>query len=222
MGRLFSVVWPYIPIVFWLLLAVLVVRCTVPEPAFANIPAAANAHRATLVRTAHYGMGLDAPVATLAAQIHQESGWNSNAVSPAGAQGLAQFMPATADWMATLNPVLQNPQPFNAGWAIRAMVQYNQWHLNKFPSTNTPSCQRWALALSAYNGGLGWVYREQKLARASGARGLAWFGDVERFNAGRSLSNFAENRNYVRNILIRWEPMYAAAGWGNGVCTHDV
>ena len=34
------------------------------------------------------------PVEVLAAQIAAESGWDSTAVSPAGAQGIAQFMPA--------------------------------------------------------------------------------------------------------------------------------
>ncbi|BBG20647.1 putative secreted transglycosylase (plasmid) [Actinacidiphila reveromycinica] len=37
--------------------------------------------------------GLPAPV--LAAQLHQESGFNPKAISPAGAQGIAQFMPGT-------------------------------------------------------------------------------------------------------------------------------
>jgi soluble lytic murein transglycosylase-like protein len=34
------------------------------------------------------------PVEILAAQIAAESGWRANATSPAGAQGIAQFMPA--------------------------------------------------------------------------------------------------------------------------------
>lgn len=41
---------------------------------------------------AHSGISTD----VLAAQIQQESGWNPNAQSPAGAQGIAQFMPGTA------------------------------------------------------------------------------------------------------------------------------
>lgn len=35
------------------------------------------------------------PVNVFAAQLHAESGWDPNALSPAGAQGIAQFMPAT-------------------------------------------------------------------------------------------------------------------------------
>lgn len=35
------------------------------------------------------------PAKVLAAQIASESGWDPTAVSPAGAQGIAQFMPAT-------------------------------------------------------------------------------------------------------------------------------
>lgn len=39
------------------------------------------------------------PVEVLAAQIEQESGWDENAESPAGARGLTQFMPDTwAEW----------------------------------------------------------------------------------------------------------------------------
>ena len=75
-----------------------------------------------------------------------------------------------------------------------------------------------AWVLAGYNGGNGWVNRDRRLASAKGADPLAWFGHVERHNSGRSASNFRENRHYPRAILLRWEPLYAAAGWGRGVC----
>ncbi|WP_339615229.1 lytic transglycosylase domain-containing protein [uncultured Gilvimarinus sp.] len=172
-------------------------------------------HRNTLVRAARFGFGMDAPIATLAAQVHQESRWQPNAKSPVGAQGIAQFMPATADWMAELYPNTLGPaQPFNPGWALRAMVQYDKWLLARVSSLC--ECDQWAMVLAAYNGGLGWVYRDSDAARALGAREpLAW-RDIEHNNAGRSAANFKENRHYVRVVLTRFEPQYS--GWGRGVC----
>ncbi|HBP0991502.1 transglycosylase SLT domain-containing protein [Pseudomonas aeruginosa] len=184
----------------------------------ASIPAGAEQHRRTLVRAAHAGWGLDAPIATMAGQVHQESAWRVDARSPAGAQGLAQFMPATADWMAELYPRSLGPaQPYNPGWALRAMVAYDLW-LYARNQAAVSECDRWAFVLAGYNGGQGWVNRDRRLASAMGADQLAWFDSVERHNAGRSAANFRENRHYPRAILLRWEPLYAAAGWGPGVC----
>lgn len=198
------------------LLGIVLIRC-MPVSA-ETIPHAANAHRATLVRAAHYTWGLDAPIATFAAQVHQESGWRQEARSPVGAQGLAQFMPATAQWMSELYPdTLGNAQPYNPGWALRAMVEYDLWIFKRLQAESR--CDQWAMTLAAYNGGLGWVYKDKKLALASGASGLAWFDHIERFNSGRSLANFRENRHYPRVILLRWESAYVRAGWGNGVCS---
>lgn len=199
------------------LLAISTLALVQCAPASASaIPSAAERHRNTLVRAAHWGFGLDAPIATLAAQVHQESRWKTNAKSPVGAQGLAQFMPATAEWMPDVDRSLANPDPYNPGWALRAMVRYDVWLLERF-QTDSP-CESWAMALSGYNGGLGWVYRDRELALASGASGLVWFDDIERFNAGRSESNWQENRHYVRVILGRFEPLYERHGWGPGVC----
>ncbi|WP_163769991.1 transglycosylase SLT domain-containing protein, partial [Proteus mirabilis] len=75
-----------------------------------------------VIRNARLEWGLSAPVADFAAQLHQESGWRPDAISPAGAQGLAQFMPATADWISQLIPMLSSREPFNPAWAIRALV----------------------------------------------------------------------------------------------------
>ena len=206
--------WRLIALVALLLLVTAGLGC---EPAQAqDVPRAAEQYRRDLVRVAQHGFGLNAPVATLAAQIHQESGWRPEVTSPAGAQGLAQFMPGTARWMAELYPAsLGDAQPFNPGWSLRAMVAYNKWHLARVQGHTY--CDQWAFALYAYNGGLGWVQRDKRMAAAAGADPLSWDA-VEPFNAGRSSANIRENRHYARAILLRWEPMYARAGWGRGVC----
>ncbi|MFG4279189.1 transglycosylase SLT domain-containing protein, partial [Pseudomonas aeruginosa] len=177
-----------------------------------RIPTAAEQYRRTLVRSAHAEWGLSAPIATFAAQVHQESRWRADARSPVGAQGLAQFMPGTAEWIAGLYPAaLGTNQPFNPGWALRALVTYDRWLYDRNQASS--ECDRWAFVLSAYNGGQGWVNRDRRLASASGADQLAWFDSVERFNAGRSAANFRENRNYPRLILLRYERIYLQ--WGD-------
>ncbi|EDF3789750.1 transglycosylase SLT domain-containing protein, partial [Salmonella enterica subsp. enterica serovar Montevideo] len=93
----------------------------------AQPPQAALQYRDDVIRNARLEWGLSAPVADFAAQLHQESGWRPDAVSPAGAQGLAQFMPATADWISQLMPGLNSREPFNPAWAIRALVSYDRW-----------------------------------------------------------------------------------------------
>ncbi|HHK0500736.1 transglycosylase SLT domain-containing protein, partial [Pseudomonas aeruginosa] len=146
------------------------------QPAFATdrIPTAAEQYRRTLVRSAHAEWGLSAPIATFAAQVHQESRWRADARSPVGAQGLAQFMPGTAEWIAGLYPAaLGTNQPFNPGWALRALVTYDRWLYDRNQASS--ECDRWAFVLSAYNGGQGWVNRDRRLASASGADQLAWF-----------------------------------------------
>lgn len=182
----------------------------------AAIPHEAKTHQRTLTRTVYAHWGLDAPVATFAAQIHQESSWRIDARSPAGAEGLAQFMPATSEWFARINPRdLTTAQPYNPAWSMRAMVLYNQWLYRRI--TAFDHCNRMAFTLSAYNGGLGWVQRDQALASASGADRLV-YAAVAPFNAGRSAANIVENRHYVDAIINRHQPLYMQAGWGTGVC----
>lgn len=60
----------------------------------------------------------------IAAQIQQESGWRPNVVSSAGAEGIAQFLPAT--FAVYGRPDAPGPlSPFNAGDAIMAMGRYD-------------------------------------------------------------------------------------------------
>ena len=68
--------------------------------ASAQVPNESLRYRRELMRNGNAIWGMGSPTATFAAQIHQESGWNPDAVSYAGAQGMAQFMPSTANWIA--------------------------------------------------------------------------------------------------------------------------
>ena len=85
--------------------------------------------------------GVDASL--LAAMANQESGFDSQAVSPAGAQGLMQFMPATAKGLG-VNPLDPNS-------AIDGAARYLSSLTKQFGSTD--------LALAAYNAGPGTVSR---------------------------------------------------------------
>ncbi|PMY49125.1 MULTISPECIES: transglycosylase SLT domain-containing protein [Pseudomonas] len=201
-----------------ILLIGLAVVALVPIIALADIPVVAERYQRDLTRIAQAEWGLDAPVATFAGQIHQESRWKFDARSPVGAQGLGQVMPSTAAWLAETFPkVLGKNEPYNPIWSMQALVSYDRWLASRI--TAADSCEQAAMILSSYNGGLGWLIRDRKLASAKGADKLTWFGSVERFNDGRSAAAFKENRAYPRLILRQWEPLYIQAGWGKGRCS---
>ncbi|AMU17957.1 lytic transglycosylase [Burkholderia cenocepacia] len=200
------------------LIAFLVMLLGAAAPAVAQVPAEALAYRAELTRNARAVWGIDAPVSSFAAQIHQESRWRADAVSVVGARGMSQFMPSTVDWIAGAYPAeLGEAQPFNPSWSIRALVRYDRHLWERI--TAAGACERMAMTLSAYNGGLGWVYRDQRVTAAGGADRQRWFGHVERFNAGRHAAAFRENRGYPRVILHTFEPRYVKAGFGPGACS---
>lgn len=162
--------------------------------------------------------GLEGSSARLAAQLHQESAFNAKAKSHVGAQGMAQFMPGTAKWIATIYPdELDGFDPWNAQQAILAAALYDKWLLDRVSPIGqgllTP-CSRWAFVLRAYNGGETALMRERALARKAGANANDW-----KVVAGyRSRADWAhrENINYPQRILLRIEPAYLAAGWPGG------
>ena len=81
--------------------------------------------------------------ALLAAVAQQESGFDASAVSPAGAQGLMQFMPATARGLGV--------DPFDPASAVDGAARYLAELTEQFGSTE--------LGLAAYNAGPGTVSR---------------------------------------------------------------
>ncbi|MEZ0094563.1 NlpC/P60 family protein [Streptacidiphilus sp. EB129] len=86
----------------------------------------------------------------LAAQIRQESGFNPNVTSPVGAQGIAQFMPAT--WASYgIDPThTHTPSVWNPADAIPSMASYD-CQLAK-DTRNVPGDHS-ANMLAAYNAG---------------------------------------------------------------------
>ncbi|QTT89642.1 lytic transglycosylase domain-containing protein [Pseudomonas chlororaphis] len=83
----------------------------------------------------HYGVDR----ALVRAVIHAESAFRPNAISEAGAQGLMQLMPATAERFAV-------DDPFDARQNIRGGVRYLAWLLKRFNGNQM-------LALAGYNAG---------------------------------------------------------------------
>jgi len=205
------------PLILMIVIPGAAILSNVPK-ARADVPAEAQQYRRELTRIVHAEWGLDGPVATFAAQVHQESRWRFKAKSPVGAQGLGQIMPTTADWLAKSFPsTLGDVDPYNPSWSLMALVTYDRWLANRIKGRD--ACERHAMVLASYNGGLGWLIRDRKLASAKGADPLVWFGSIERFNAGRSAAAFRENRGYPRLILKTHEAKYIADGWGQGVCS---
>jgi soluble lytic murein transglycosylase-like protein len=147
-----------------------------------------------------------------AAQLHQESGWKPTAKSGVGALGLAQFMPGSADWIANLYPAdLKPAAPYDAAWAIRALVRYDYWMYKRVPKFQEGD-ERWAAALASYNAGLGWILKDQKAAAGVCDPSL-WFACVTNVPDKRTPANHLQSSDYPVRILLKLRPIYVAAGW---------
>ena len=174
------------------------------------IPAQAGQYKARVIREAHAAGGLGAPVANFAAQLHQESGWKDSAKSGVGAIGLAQFMPGSAAWIANLYPAdLKPAAPYDADWAIRALVRYDYWLYARVPRFQAGD-ERWGAALASYNAGLGWILKDSKAATCDAT---LWFSCVSTVPDKRTLDNQKQSRDYPERILHRIRPSYLAANW---------
>lgn len=94
------------------------------------------------------------------AQLYQESLLNTNAKSPAGAKGLAQFMPRT--WL-DMQRQMNMPSwvtPYMPSYAIEAGAYYMRRLRNNW-SWNRPMLEKHYLALASYNAGLGNILKAQ-------------------------------------------------------------
>jgi membrane-bound lytic murein transglycosylase MltF len=197
-----------------LLCAWLALAC--PSGEGSQIPAAAWEHQRLLVRSVLAEWGRYDYVSVLAAQVHQESGWRGDVCSPF-ACGWTQFTESTAKWFGeSIGKDLGPPVVFDVRWAIPAMARYDRWLYDRVSGLTV--CDRSAKWLSAYNGGLAWISRDEQLAAANGADPGLWWGHVERYSK-RAAWAIQENRGYPRRILKILTPRYLQAGWfGVNVC----
>lgn len=97
------------------------------------------------------------------ALLYQESRFNADAVSPAGAQGVAQFMPGTWEDVA---PMLgyEGFSPFVPEVAIDASAFYLSTRINMWTEPR-PYLEQRRLGEASYNAGAGNILRAQSLCR---------------------------------------------------------
>ena len=197
------------------LIAALSAGCTAPPAAHAGgIPERAYTYQRYAFAVWRDTFGTDAPVATLAAQIHQESAWRHDAQSPY-AHGLAQFTPPTAEDMARWYPELRPADTGDPRWALRAQAYY----MARLADGGADEPADWAFRLSAYNGGLGWTRRDRRqCSETTGCNPERWACHAARTPDPRRADwAIEENRDYVRRILTRHGKRYERAGWGRAI-----
>jgi len=137
------------------------------------------------------------------AQLYQESRLDPAAVSPAGARGLAQFMPGT--WRDMTRELAFEGSPHD-DVAIDAGAYYMA-KLRRIWAAERTTLQRHELAQASYNAGAGNILKAQKLC-----------GDARLWPAVRmcladvtGAKNARETTTYVERIARWWRALELAA-----------
>lgn len=146
----------------------------------------------------------------LAAQCYQESCFDPHAKSWAGACGLMQIMPGTADHLGLPRSQIYNPEQ-NIAAAVKYIAELQQ-SFSDIPNQT----ERTKFVLAAYNGGGFHIRDAMALARKYGRNDKMW-RDVEPFVLGLQQAQYyndpvvkngymrgSETVDYVRRIHDRW------------------
>lgn len=147
----------------------------------------------------------------LASLIYQESRFLPKNESWAGARGLMQLMPRTANEFGAFD--LDDPRQ-----SIHAGVGYLKFLDNYWRNKITDPHERLKFILASYNVGLSHVIDARRLAEKYGRDPQVWFGNVEYYLSQKSEPAFyrdpivtagyckcEEPINYVRDVLDRYE-----------------
>ena len=144
----------------------------------------------------------------LVSQMFQESRFDPQAKSWAGAVGLMQVLPQTARSLGFIE--IGTPED-----GIHAGIKHLQWVRDRF-ELELPVEDRMWMTLAAYNAGHGHVIDARRLARKLGLNPNRWFGHVEKAMLLLSKRKYArkarhgycrgsEPVKYVREIKRRYE-----------------
>ena len=129
----------------------------------------------------------------IAAQAYQESRFDQNKRSSAGAVGVMQLLPTTA-----ADKAVGIPDISTVGNNVHAGVKYLHWLRETYYSDATIApLDRVLFSFAAYNAGPGNMRRARKRAGRLGFDPNRWFGNVE-IGMYRAVSG--EPASYVRNI----------------------
>jgi membrane-bound lytic murein transglycosylase F len=121
----------------------------------------------------------------LAALVYQESKFNPQATSSAGAIGLMQVLPATAKWLGNNPRLLKSPEA-----NIEAGLQYLLWLKSKWRVYISDEKELIKFTLASYNAGFGHVQDAYELAKKYKLNPLKWEGNVERMLGRKSDSSY--------------------------------
>jgi membrane-bound lytic murein transglycosylase F len=125
----------------------------------------------------------------MVAQMHQESHFDPNARSFAGAHGLFQIMPRTAKQMNLEN--IDDPET-----GIHAGIKYMDWVRERMTYIKPEEGQLIWFTLASYNAGAGHVRDAVSLARKKGWNPHRWFGHVEKAMLLLSKAEYAKKARY--------------------------
>lgn len=135
------------------------------------------------------------------AQLFQESRLDPAAVSPAGARGLAQFMPAT--WAEVAGAIGLPGSPHD-DHAIEAGAYYMA-KLRRVWRAERTALQRNELAQASYNAGAGHILKAQRLC----GNARLWAEVRACLPRVTGERNARETRVYVERIAMWWRRMEA-------------
>ena len=154
----------------------------------------------------------------IAAQVYEESRFDADAVSEAGARGLMQVLPSTGYEMGFYD--LADPEI-----SIHAGVRYLD-RMRAQLEVDLPVGERTWFSLAAYHAGFDRMRRARQLAKRLGLDPKRWFGNVEKAMVVRAKTangqscSCRQTVTYVREVRSRYRSYVRLAPEARSLALH--